>query len=365
MRRHLRRRLLLLSLGFGSLAVGFLQFPTARPASRPVAFPRREMAAVVASFTLPSKALAAAGPSAEDAALLGGAFAAMAADPRRPGAREELEAAEEAFTTVIQRFDEAGASRQDRGELRMARAQARIAINDCTGGQLPAKAEAAVQDYSDVVQLMEEDGAATGTFDYPSVFVRRALAREEIAYGRKDKKQWEAAVQDYTKAIDTWRSRPPSETGLGVNPLVLNYRGNAFGQLGRFKDALADYREATEIFIKDQEYTQAALSRCNEALALFGISEPIEAISIMEDVVRRDPSIADAHIALAASYWSEGDYSRAEDEWRVACQNTDVGCRQYKDLSWVENIRRWPPQLVGDLGRFLNRDAKGQKDKPA
>ena len=81
--------------------------------------------------------------------------------------------------------------------------------------------------------------------------------------------------------------------------------------------------------------------------------------------MRRDPSIADAHIALAASYWSEGDYSRAEDEWRVACQNTDVGCRQYKDLSWVENIRRWPPQLVGDLGRFLNRDAKGQKDKPA
>ena len=177
-------------------------------------------------------------------------------------------------------------------------------------------------------------------------------------------------------------------TGLGVNPLVLNYRGNAFGQLGRFKDALADYREATEIFIKDsaarpkaapyqsilflfsrrpedKEYTQAALSRCNEALALFGVSEPIEAISIMEDVVRRDPSIADAHIALAASYWSEGDYSRAEDEWRVACQNTDVGCRQYKDLSWVENIRRWPPQLVGDLGRFLNRDAKGQKDKPA
>ena len=35
-----------------------------------------------------------------------------------------------------------------------------------------------------------------GTFDYPSVFVRRALAREEIAYGRKDKKQWEAAVQE-------------------------------------------------------------------------------------------------------------------------------------------------------------------------
>ena len=109
---------------------------------------------------------------------------------------------------------------------------------------------------------------------------------------------------------------------------------------------------------EDNEYTQAALSRCNEALSLFGVNEPVEAVSIMEDVVRRDPNIADARVALAASYWSEGDYSRAEDAWRVACQNTDVGCQKYKDLSWVKDIRRWPPQLVADLGRFLNRAVK-------
>lgn len=41
-------------------------------------------------------------------------------------------------------------------------------------------------------------------------------------------------------------------TGLGVNPLVLNFRGNAFSQLGRFREALADYREATEIFRQDR-----------------------------------------------------------------------------------------------------------------
>ena len=39
-------------------------------------------------------------------------------------------------------------------------------------------------------------------------------------------------------------------TGLGVNPLVLNFRGNALSQLGRFREALQDYREATEIFRK-------------------------------------------------------------------------------------------------------------------
>ena len=43
---------------------------------------------------------------------------------------------------------------------------------------------------------LRERSVTEGTFDYPSVFVRRALAREEIAYGRKDKKQWEADVQE-------------------------------------------------------------------------------------------------------------------------------------------------------------------------
>ena len=36
-----------------------------------------------------------------------------------------------------------------------------------------------------------------------------------------------------------------------MNPLVLNFRGNALSQLGRFREALQDYREATEIFRKD------------------------------------------------------------------------------------------------------------------
>lgn len=297
------------------------------------------------------------GPSAEDAILLRRAFEILARDPRRPGARDELEDAEEALSKVIEDF-QAGASRQDIGRIRMARAQARIAINDSTGGKLPEKAEAAVEDYTEVVRLMEEDATSEGTFDYPNVFVRRALAEEEIAYGRRDKKQWEAAVQDYSKAIDIWRSRPISETGLGVNPLVLNFRGNAFSQLGRFREALADYREATEIFRQDNEYSQAAVSRCNEALALFGAEEDAEAIQIMEDVSKRDPNIVDAHVALAVSYWSSSNYSRAEDEWRVACQNTELGCQQYKDISWVKDIRRWPPPLVSRLERFFARDTR-------
>eukprot|EP00435_Cladocopium_sp_Y103_P017937 s3003_g4.t1 len=336
--------------------IGFLLAAFGAAAAFTVPLTLRRTALLGGLAVVVGKPVAAEGPSAEDAALLRRAFQALAKDPSRPGARDELEDAEEALTKVIEDFD-AGAGRQDRGRIRMARAQARIAINDSTGGKLPEKAEAAVEDYSEVVRLMEEDPSGSeGTFDYPNVFVRRALAEEEIAYGRRDQKQWEAAVKDYTKAIDIWRSRPVSETGLGVNPLVLNFRGNALSQLGRFREALQDYREATEIFRKDNEYSQAAVSRCNEALALFGADEASEAVAILEDVSKRDPNIADAHVALAVSYWASRDYSRAEDEWRVACENTDLGCRQYKDQNWVKDIRRWPPQLVQKLDRFLRRE---------
>ena len=56
-----------------------------------------------------------------------------------------------------------------------------------------------------------ESSRAVGTFDYPNVFVRRALALEEIAYGRRDQQQWQLAVEDYSRAIEIWRSRPISE----------------------------------------------------------------------------------------------------------------------------------------------------------
>ena len=36
------------------------------------------------------------------------------------------------------------------------------------------------------------------------------------------------------------------------------------------------------------------MSRCNEALALFGADEASEAVAILEDVSKRDPNIAEA-----------------------------------------------------------------------
>ncbi|CAE8642991.1 unnamed protein product, partial [Polarella glacialis] len=141
--------------------------------------------------------------------------------------------------------------------------------------------------------------------------------------------------------------------GLGENPLVLNFRGNALSQLGRFDDAVIDYMEATQIFQNDGEFREASLSRANEALALYGAGRRGEAVRTMQGVVRKDPGLTDMHVALAAVYWEDGKIDLAETEWAFACEKITSGCAAYKDLEWVTEIRRWPLSLAKNLQSFL------------
>lgn len=285
---------------------------------------------------------------------------AVTSDPRRPGGREELLEAEASLTRAIARWEGLlRAPRRDRVQLRRLRAQASIAINDLALGKLPEKAVVAVQDWNEVIRVLEEDmPAARFTFDYSDAFVRRGLAKEEVAYGRKDPKQWAAAVDDYSRAIELWRVPPASGIkGLGVNPLVLNYRGNALSRLGRFDEAYADYREATLIFVELRDKPRASLSRANEGLALFGADRRDEAVLTMAGLARKEPRLVDPRVALAAAYWARGEPARAEEQWRVACEETYFGCNEYKDLAWVSEIRRWPPALVSSLAAFFKLKA--------
>ncbi|CAE7413371.1 unnamed protein product [Symbiodinium sp. CCMP2456] len=280
---------------------------------------------------------------------------------------------------------------EEKARLRLGRARARIALNDMVGGSLPEKAKGAVEDYDVAIGIMEDDlrrnpdklmysclddrskslffrvsdrtrdqcGVSEKTWvergEYPDALVKRGLAQEEL-------KNWGGAAQDYTKAIDALRpkdGRPDKAMkgdegdGLGMNPLILNFRGNALSQLGRYDEAVEDYREATQIFDNDGEVRQASFSRANEALALFGAGRDAEAEKVMQVVVRNDPGVTDAHVALAASYWSQRKIAEAESQWKFACENIDTGCQSYKDLKWVAEIRRWPPSLVASLRDFL------------
>ena len=49
-------------------------------------------------------------------------------------------------------------------------------------------------------------------------------------------------------------------------------------------------------------------------------------------VVRNDPGVTDAHVALAAWYWANGRVPEAESQWQFACEQIDSGCQAYKEL---------------------------------
>jgi len=285
-------------------------------------------------------------PSKEEMAAIGDAYSKLYKDPARPGAQAELESAEAIFSKEIQQWSAySQADPEDWARLHLARAQARITLNEITRGQRLDKAQGAVEDYSTALKAMEvelaDNPAKEVIAEYPDALVRRAMAFEEL-------KNWEAAVKDYNTALSMSRKSSP-----GVNPLVLNFRGAALGRLGRYEEAVADFREATLMLTKVQEVRDAAMCQTNEALALYGAGRWEEALSTFEDVIKKDEAITDAHVALAAALWARGDVERAEAEWKFACEEIDVGCSDYEDIKWVSEVRRWPQSLVRDLKGFL------------
>ncbi len=70
----------------------------------------------------------------------------------------------------------------------------------------------------------------------------------------------------------------------------------------------------------------------------------------MSNLVRKYPMFPDMRAALTAVLWEQGKQGEAESNW-VAAVNMD---NRYQDLDWLKNIRRWPPQMVAALDKFLN-----------
>jgi len=282
------------------------------------------------------------------------------------GTPNALEEAEGIFGRSIEQWKELQRPPGETAQLMVARATARTERNEKAGGKLRPLLELAVQDYSDAIAGMRADPRVApvrqdGTAEYqefPDAFVRRGLANEGLA-------RWQAAVDDYTSAIGLWggakndfRKGEFSAGGrLGVNPFVLNFRGNALCRLGRYTEAVSDYRMAGAQFGAVQDNSGILTSLTNEALALYGAGEPEEAFRVMLRVVRRNPKDADGHAALAAVYWQRGEPVRAETEWQAVCERDEVGCSRYKDPTWVKDVRRFPPSLSSALDRFLRREA--------
>jgi tetratricopeptide (TPR) repeat protein len=178
--------------------------------------------------------------------------------------------------------------------------------------------EEAIADYNQAVDLAP---------DQPDPYLNRGTALEGLG-------EWQAAIADYNRALD-------------LNPedaAAYNNRGNARAGLGQWQAALGDYQRAVEI---DPQF---AFARVNAALADYQLDHRQAAIRQFRNLTRRYPNFADARAALTAALWLEGQPGEAESNW-VAVAGLDP---RYKDLTWVSQVRRWPPAMVEALDKFLS-----------
>ncbi|MBE9126939.1 MULTISPECIES: tetratricopeptide repeat protein [unclassified Coleofasciculus] len=145
--------------------------------------------------------------------------------------------------------------------------------------------------------------------------------------------RWEDAIADYQKVLDI----NPNDA-MGYNNL-----GNAKAGQGKWKEAIANYQKAAELA------PNFAFARANYALALYQVGDKEKAIREMRNIIRKYPQFPDVRAALTAALWVDDKRGEAESHWAAA-----VGLdRRYKDIDWVENVRRWPPLMVAALEKFL------------
>lgn len=162
--------------------------------------------------------------------------------------------------------------------------------------------------------------------NFPDPYLNRGTALEGVG-------KWDEAIADYNRVLE-------------INPndaMAYNNRGNAQAGLGQWSDAIADYQKATEIA------PNFAFARANYALALYQTGQTQEAMRTMKNILRKYSMFPDVRAALTAALWEQGQKGEAESNW-VAAVGLDA---RYKDLDWVKNIRRWPPNMVIALEKFL------------
>lgn len=181
--------------------------------------------------------------------------------------------------------------------------------------------EEALADYTQAIALAPHE---------PDPYLNRGAALEGLG-------RWDAAIADYDQVL----ALSPKDAA------AYNNRGNAKAGLGQWEAAVADYQQATQL---DPQF---AFARMNAALTLYQLGQTEEALRQFRNISRKYPNFPDARAALTAALWTTGQGGEAESNW-VAVMGLDG---RYKDLAWVETVRRWPPAMVEALGNFLKLEA--------
>lgn len=188
------------------------------------------------------------------------------------------------------------------------RGNVRLALGDPLG---------AIADQTRALELDPQAGDA---------HLNRGTAEE--ALGR-----WDEASADYEAVL---RQQPDDASAL--------YNlGNVAGSRG-------DWTLAREQFLAAAEARPGfAMARSSAALAALQLQQRDQAEVELRRLIRRHPLFADARAGLTALLWQKGASGEAESHW-AAASGLDS---RYRDLTWLRDVRRWPPRAVEALGQFL------------
>lgn len=129
------------------------------------------------------------------------------------------------------------------------------------------------------------------------------------------------------------------------DPAAWNNLGNASAGMGQWQKAVEYYGTAARLA---PEFSFAA---ANEALARYQVGDTDAAVRSFRTLLRRYPDFDDVRAALAAGLWRLGKEGDAETNW------LRVNDPRYKDATWLEQQRRWPPKLRQDLAAFLKLES--------
>jgi len=242
-------------------------------------------------------------------ALLGLGLALMLALPLPQAFQQALEASQSGrmaealplWNAVIANAPQEAAAWSNRGNVRLV-------LGDPLG---------AIADQTRALELDPDAGDA---------HLNRGTAEE--ALGR-----WDEASADYQAVL---RQQPDDASAL--------YNlGNVAGSRG-------DWSLAREQFLAAAEARPGfAMARSSAALAALQLQQRDQAELELRRLIRRHPLFADARAALTALLWQKGASGEAESHW-AAASGLDS---RYRNLSWLREVRRWPPRAVDALGQFL------------
>lgn len=116
--------------------------------------------------------------------------------------------------------------------------------------------------------------------------------------------EFEAALQDYADA----NRKNIALTGR-EDPVTYNNRANAEAGLGRWEEAVRDYKLAAKM------QSGYVFPLASAALASYQLGDDAEAIKQMRLLLVKYPELVDMKAALAVIYWKQGDFAKAETAW--------------------------------------------------